>query len=397
MGFYFMQKIIEYILTFLSVAMVNQNQSINNKRVAKYDNLKGLAIILVVFVHVISPVRYNIDFYFTLTNLIVIFAMPIFFFVGGHFSKISEGSSFKAFKNILIPYVVFSVIWIIFNYFILGRSLPGLPFLVPVYGLWFLLSLFTMKLILPILVKIKYILPITIILSLLIGLVPISDDFLSYSRTFCFLPVFLVGYYYNDYKKVFYDRIAKKHESIFNLLKSKAFVFIILILFLILMWNFCLYSLSYVSYAQSFDLMQLKSSYVDIELSRSEGIISRLIVIISGIMAALFASKLITNKVTFLTKLGINSLTVYILHVYITRFIFLELRRDSPLEFIFNDPLLSGIYAIFMVSLISYILSGDFVNKIFNGLINVSVNVIMYPFYQIFNKNETVNKEDTDK
>ena len=295
--------------------------------------------------------------------------MPIFFFVSGHFSKVSVDSPVKAFKSIFIPYIIFCVFWIIFSYFVLGYNLPKLPFLVPVYGLWFLFSLFIMRLILPILVKIKYIIPITIMLSLVLGLVSIPEDFFSYHRTFCFLPVFLFGYYYNDYKKTFYDKVGK-YKSIINLLKSKVFVFIMLILFIIIMWKFC----SYVS----FDLMQLRSSYVKSGLNNMEGIIARFIIIISGIMAALFINKLIMNKTTFLTKFGVNSLAVYVLHFYFARFISINL-SNSPLKFIFTDPLLSGLYILFIVLLMTYFLSRDFITKIVNGLINTFAKVITNP------------------
>ena len=361
---------------YLINSRFNQNQLGHKDRIAKYDNIKGLAIFLVVLVHVMSPARENgVDIYINLTNFLCIFAMPLLFFVGGYFSKIREDSSIKAFKNIFIPYIVFTAIWIVFNYYVLGNPLQKYPFVVPVYGLWFLASLFLMRLILPILVKIKHILLIAIITALLIGVLPLANDFFAYSRTFCFLPIFLVGYYYNDYKRELIGKISK-YGSIVNLLKNKTFIFIIIVLSITLIGIF---SISIGSFESSFDILQLGSSYVKTNLSIPEGIILRFIIIISGIIGALLVNKLMTNKVTFLTKLGINSFTIYILHLYIVRFIFVKLRQDSPLEFIFNDPLLNGVYTVIMVSLISYTLSRDYVTKIFNKFINIFTNAIMRP------------------
>ncbi|MCL2115475.1 MAG: acyltransferase family protein [Methanobrevibacter sp.] len=370
-----LEKLKKCFLSFFSFYKTNQNQTTNNKRVAKYDNLKGLAILIVIFVHVISPSRENgVDIYVTLANFLCIFAMPIFFFVGGYFSKISEDSGIKAFKNIFIPYILFTIIWLFFNYFVLGRAFHRYPFVVPAYALWFLISLFTIRLILPILDKIKHILPISILALLLIGLLPIPDDFFGYARTFGYLPVFLVGYYYNDYKKTFNEKIAK-YSNLSSLFRNKISVFIMLILFIIIMWIF---SDSVTYFESSYELVQFVSSYETMDLTIEIGIISRFIAVISGIIAALFVNKLMTNKVTFLTKLGVNSFTIYILHLYIVRFVFVKLRVDSPVEFIFNDPLLTGIYTIIMVPLISYIFSRDFITKKFNSFIKIFEKAIMH-------------------
>lgn len=58
----------------------------------------------------------------------------------------------------------------------------------------FLLSLFFWRISLRYLIRIKYILYISFVLGIFVGLVP-NGSLLSFSRTIFFLPFFLLGYY----------------------------------------------------------------------------------------------------------------------------------------------------------------------------------------------------------
>lgn len=58
----------------------------SKKRLNKYDNLKGLAIIFIVFLHISNPFR-HFPIRGDLTLLIIPICMSIFFFVSGYFTK----------------------------------------------------------------------------------------------------------------------------------------------------------------------------------------------------------------------------------------------------------------------------------------------------------------------
>lgn len=186
----------------------------------KYDNIRGLAILLVVIAHLIVPFT---DFYIYqwIYNLIAVISVSILFFVSGYLSKVEENTSIKAFTRILIPYIIFTILWILYCIFsknilnIEVGSLPEIIFFTPTNVLWYLLSLFLMRLMLPILVKIKHIFLISIILALLIGIVDVRS-FLSLSKTFCLLPSFLLGYYIKNHRK----DLSPKFESTYNKLKG---------------------------------------------------------------------------------------------------------------------------------------------------------------------------------
>lgn len=366
-----MIKYFSILLSNLS-NMKNNSDNIDSNpkkvKVAKYDNLKGLAIIFVVMAHFLAPIR-GFPVYMGLTNLAAILAMGIFFFVSGYFSKVSVDTPIKAFKSLLLPYIIFSALWILFNGYVLNNGFVKLPFLTSTYGLWFLLCLFTMKLMLPILSKIKYSLPLFTIIALLIGILPLPENFLALSRTFCFTPLFLFGFNYNSYKNKFNEKILPKFKFI-KKLKNKIFLLIVLLIFVGVF-------LSIASYLP-FNAFQLESSYADMNMGKLYGMIMRFLILLSGIIFIVLLNNLMTDKPTFLTKLGLNSLAIYILHFYFARSIS-KIINNSQLNVIFDDPIISGIYIIIIVTIITYILSRDFITNIVNKLINICGKIIMNP------------------
>lgn len=122
------------------------------KRIPWVDILKGLLIIFVIFGHITTNSH--------IKNYLSTFFMPCFFILSGWFMKKNNDiGNFvkKRFKSILLPYVFFSLIWIVFNFlknFIIRSDFnifkALLSVLLPysgspggnVYILWFLPCLF---------------------------------------------------------------------------------------------------------------------------------------------------------------------------------------------------------------------------------------------------------------
>ena len=139
-----------------------------SNRIHRFDNLKGLAIILVVIGHLIylkNTKEINL-----IRNFIYIIHLPVFFFVSGYFSKIEEGQPIKSFKRLMIPFILFCIIyWLFQKYVLLGN--PKTLFIYPGYGLWFLISLFFMKMLLPIMDKLRYPVLTSFIIAICIGFI----------------------------------------------------------------------------------------------------------------------------------------------------------------------------------------------------------------------------------
>ena len=117
------------------------------KRIDFIDYSKGLGIFFVVFGHVYCG--NNI-----VTNWIYSFHMPLFFILSGFLLYFEKERNFKKLflrkcKSLIIPYLTFSIINMIGNYFIKDMSINSLKIdslniftLYGLYALWFLITLF---------------------------------------------------------------------------------------------------------------------------------------------------------------------------------------------------------------------------------------------------------------
>ena len=266
-------------------------------RINKYDNLKGIAILMILFWHfdftlkTINPYIYKI-FYLT--------ALPIFFFVSGYFSKIGPDEPLKNIKRLLIPYIVFCTITHIFNFIVFGKTNVNTIYLMSSFALWFILALFFMKMSLPVVDKLRYPLIISIICALIVGNIKVSSNFLGLTRCLAYFPIFLVGFYYKQYREKFELLLPKIKNFIDNHTLLIFITLCILTLPVIIKFNL-----------RVFSFQQKYNGNISFE------IIKRFITIMFEIAWVLMLNKIMTNKNCFLTKFGRNSMSVYLLHCYI--------------------------------------------------------------------------------
>jgi fucose 4-O-acetylase-like acetyltransferase len=167
-------------------------EKIHNRDIA-FDNIKGFVILTVVLGHAIeayTPTSAIMNFAY---YLIYSFHMPLFIFIAGYFSKNIAKSRESVFPKLIISYLIFDLAYVVVKYLVTGEQ--SLNLLTPNFSFWFLISLACYRGLLGQLVKIKWIIPITIVIGLLIGFVDNVDTFLSLSRTISFCWFFLAGYY----------------------------------------------------------------------------------------------------------------------------------------------------------------------------------------------------------
>ena len=324
------------------------NTVVSNTRINKFDNLKGLAIFLIVLGHFTLFRSYDsINF---IRNFVFLIHIPLFFFVSGYFSKIGANEPIKAFKRLFIPYIIFCIIWEIFNVYFLGDAPKSILFLHPGYMLWFLMSLFFMKMALPIMDNFKYPLIIAIFGSLLIGF--IDSNILGISRTFIYMPVFLLGFYYDDYKSKVIDKLP--------IIKNNKFAIFIFILTLIASILIALYV--------PYDLICCKHDYSNFWM---KDMLIRSIIIFVSTLNVLVITRFMTNDKIILTQWGINSLAVYLLQAYVI--------KGSK---VIVRPLLMGhekltVVFVFVISfIIVWILSRDIVTKALNKFFNLTYKIL---------------------
>ncbi|MEK5173819.1 acyltransferase family protein [Heyndrickxia sp. FSL W8-0496] len=167
------------------------------KRNLYFDNAKLILIFLVVFGHVISPLKRNDDFLFTVYTVIYLFHMPAFILISGYFAKgyRKKGYLMKSVKKILLPYVIFQVIYSIFYFFNGEEQTLTFDFLQPHWSLWFLLSLFCWNIFLYVFARLKWAgFLLAVGIGIAVGYIDRIGSFLSLSRTFVFFPYFLFGF-----------------------------------------------------------------------------------------------------------------------------------------------------------------------------------------------------------
>lgn len=340
------------------------NTTTTKPRINKFDNLKGLAIILIVLGHATFLTEYKSVS--LIKNFVFIFHLPIFFFVAGYFSKIGPKEPMKAVKRILVPYLLFCIIYKIFLYFIIGKS-SGILFIEPEDTLWFLISLFTMKIFLPLLNKLKYPVLTTIILALLVGFVPLNLVYLGITRTFVFLPVFMVGFKYKEYKNIFDYKYPKLKEILDNNKKSILLLIIALVICVLIAYSF------------PFKIIFLKRAYeFESNIGVMKEVIARFIIIAMGIIVTLLLNKVMTNRKSILTQIGKNSMAIYLLHFYFIMIIKTFLMPNVPI--LSTGGLIFLVFAFVSTGIIVLLLSRDvvtkYLNKFTDGVFNLVLKII---------------------
>lgn len=126
--------------------------------------------------------------------LIYFFHMPLFVFVSGLFSKNVAKRRDRAFEDLLIPLLAAQLVWLVFRCVTDGPDWALDHLFIPDFQLWYLASLFCWRLLLPDLLRVRFILPIAVVLCFAVQMVDGSASEFILQRTLGFLFFFLLGY-----------------------------------------------------------------------------------------------------------------------------------------------------------------------------------------------------------
>ena len=143
-------------------------------RDAALDNLKGLLIISVVYVHIYDMLGQKTPLLFTIRTVVLAVQMPLFLFLCGYFGKHAEKRRDAAWAEYLIPFLVFNTLY----YLVRAGQEPGMQYALfrPLNMYWFLLTLLIIRVLMPELLRIRWLLPISLAVALLIGGDPVLDE-----------------------------------------------------------------------------------------------------------------------------------------------------------------------------------------------------------------------------
>ncbi len=158
------------------------------------DRSKGVLIFLVVWGHFLERlVGWGIDESRILLTTIYAIHMPAFIFISGMlFKNKNIVDKIIYFLSLLIPFQLF---YLLFNYAFTGQWSTAWWYQ-PYWILWYLFGMICWSLLLPVILKTKYPLLVSMLLAVLVGFSPINNYILSIGRVFTFLPFFVLGHLY---------------------------------------------------------------------------------------------------------------------------------------------------------------------------------------------------------
>lgn len=158
-----------------------------------YDNVKYLAIVLVVAGHAIEALR-DVPAARTFYLFLYMFHMPVFIIVAGYFSRRFPSSPDKVRKlitQLVVPFIVFQLVYELLARFV-GGSDVNLTLLDPYFLVWFLLALCAWRLSAPVWLRIRWPLAVAVAISLVAGLQDLPGV-LETGRVLSLLPFFVLG------------------------------------------------------------------------------------------------------------------------------------------------------------------------------------------------------------
>lgn len=166
-------------------------------RVAYWDNVRFIAIALVVIGHSIQRLTADSDAAMSLYLIIYSFHMPLFAIASGWFSKASPPDAAnlrRLITAIVVPYLIFETIWTAVRWIVEGGA--SLNPTTASWTLWFLLALAIFRLVLPYLAQLREPVLWAVVLTAGIGVGywPNVDDTFSLARALGLLPFFVLGW-----------------------------------------------------------------------------------------------------------------------------------------------------------------------------------------------------------
>lgn len=314
------------------------------KKIYLFSNFKGILIILVVLGHIIGSTPPVVKSLMggNINGIIYSFHMAAFLFVSGYFSKNIEKGYSEAVKKYLIPYIFMNLFLTVIKLVLFGKSSFNL--LYPDFSTWFLLTLFFYKIYLKSLLKIRNILLVSCIASILIGCVNLKLQLLAISRAVSFFPFFLLGYYfkYEWIEKI--KRFPLKYYVILTIIYAGIY-FIIL------------------DKGKTRKIFYFRDSYKSMHLSNFDGMLFHALTILLGIFAILLFLKFISNNETIFSIVGDRTLTIYFGHSF---FYYLSLKYQFLSTGTWVDYVSIVLYTALAVFLLSRECMYNGLNKIFD-------------------------------
>ncbi|MBO5726200.1 MAG: acyltransferase family protein, partial [Clostridia bacterium] len=241
----------------------------------------------------------------TLYFSIYSFHMPVFIIISGRFSKkrIDTNNWIVVINKLVIPYILIQFIMTLLYRFV-GYGENSFKLLSPLFSLWYIFTIAIYQFITPYLIKLKWLLPACIVVAIVCCFQK-NEFFGGFQRVFTYYPFFLFGYYTAKHS------FAYCKKWFFRCLAVLAFVALPVVL----------YCLRDTFDVQIFAIKKVYSYFHDtFGTSRIEHLIALIIRYAIGFSFFFFVMAISPSKKNLFTRLGVDSIYVYVLHalLYVT-------------------------------------------------------------------------------
>lgn len=328
-----------------------------------YDSVRGVCMFCIVLQHFLFKGNYHFTdmtgqfIYVTID----IFVMQAFFFLSGMFSKNPEKNRDHLFQSLLWPVIVIGTIfWAAYiwrNGFdealmqFQGGKLP--------YAMWFLVVLFVFRYFQKYYADNKHLVLIALIIYLAAGIFePFSMHGFAISEMCSYFISFVLGYKLSMEQV---DKFRKLHWWQTALL------------------GISLFSIAYCTVAylpRSYHVaIRLSRSYMETNMNIAEGILFRACLLIVSAAWIVFMMNIFTNKKGFWAHIGMNTMPIYIFHLFFAGLF--KLKGFTCGLYEFNNEALY-LVVLFLISLcVTLILSTKPANKLYNWIMSSSYNLLI--------------------
>jgi fucose 4-O-acetylase-like acetyltransferase len=336
-------------------------------RIPFWDNARFAVIALVVVGHALLPQIVESDVARTVYLTVYAFHMPAFALISGYFSKASPPGTQRMRKivsELVVPYLVFQLIWSVIQFFVEGQG-GTFNLTLPHWTLWFLLALATFRILLPYLGLLRWPLLWAVLASVFVGYFENVDSTFALSRTIGILPFFIFGWQVKQW------HLAERWFA----LGARA-VWIVRAIAIALFAAFATVVAVTLEPMREFglrDWLLYDDSYRDIgEPTWWAALLRLAFIVIAIVLSAAFFS-LVPRRRTWFTVLGAGTMYVYLLH----SFVLYPLRQSGFLAD-HTEPLWVLATIVFAV-LLAVVLATPPVRRVFRPLVQPRLNWLFHP------------------
>lgn len=308
--------------------------------------LKGLLIVFVVVGHFGQTIANNlpssIDFIGQgIVLFIYLFHMPLFLFVSGYLSKNTEKRRQKAFEDLFIPYVVFQL-FVGICILVLTKSGGVLQnIFVPQMGAWYLLTLFSFRIVLPETSRIRGVLILGVLLTVFACTMRDIGNEFALQKSLGFFVYFMAGY-----------KIAELPRRKIRKVVARITLAILLLILIFISWKTDWYSLA-------FSVLS-RGATVDVFTNWYFGPLVYFITFILTLAVMLLVMNAIPERCTWLEKQGTDTMPMYLSHLILFMAVGYLINKN-------NWIITVGVSGAFIIVSL-FLFSTNWYRKIFNGV-----------------------------